>query len=1104
MSFRTRALLLALALLAGSSGAQARINLGGFEQQNGGIVMGDLGPVIVDPQPPGGGGGGPPSYTVSDLEAQGYLCSAGGASEVVCRACGFVDADESQVCTVHLCSASGQCGGRRTRWDVPPDVEAADFGMWAREFAFGASPYWIGDFDGNGMRDLAGQLGAQKKAALSRGTYFQDVGLFTGATPVESAGPSLTADVNGDGIADHLSVSPAGHLVVDISTGSGIAASVELTNTYCEGLGACLIGDVNGDGMPDLIEVMLGAIDSHRAGDVWVSLATEVPGFPSIPSAPESPDTDGDGVLDNADNCIDVPNPTQLDADGDQIGNVCDADLNGDGIVNQTDANLFLACLGASVSARPECAASDLDGDGVVGFADLAAFQSAMGQPPGRSAANQPPRIELFTPEDGTILPVGATKAWVAGWVPNRPAGGVQVRVGGQAVTVSGPSNYFAAFVDLPATDASGAPRVFHGIVVEANEGTRRSVERRAVIVGEHAAPNRRAHLALGARLTSAGLERIEQYAREELVPELVGLIPEEINGYTSDFECETAGPVILPVCTTGSTVSNAQVGAPDVAVDLQPDGVAVSASIPSLDFDLTVHMTGPTPADWSCGGHVSASNIEISLLYGFAVGYLGRLEVVEKQEPVVTANVSYDGCGGDRVKSQVKEQIAGFLNDADDVNGVTHQPYQKSPLGAAVEEMFASLALSGTFTEEPDLPVLTQAMAFAPGVIGGTTIFDEDPLSLAYDARFESVIQDAAGISLWLGAGIEPVEPKPGLGGPSGAYQVPGLAAPALPNPLASGSAYDVAAAVTPNGLNELLDALTRAGVLAEQGRVIRQIADPFGGPTPVDLTAGLLSVAISAFGAYPAFEKLSVQITPPTFAPVVTGRRGPQNEMVDLHVGQLGITIRDESGDVALGLRADVRVGVDIGLGGSGTGELSAFARGFQVRSFALTENPINADPAQVALRILCFPQVPADAFGCALKDQLTDGLDTALGPIELPSLADGAAGFGLTAQCLKRLDDGTLVAQYDLLLPNEAPPTSSLPQSALNSECLAPITTDVGGGGASGPLTGGIGTIGGVATADVGSSSGTGGLSGGTIGTVLVPVRTTTSTMLAPRMP
>ena len=37
------------------------------------------------------------------------------------------------------------------------------------------------------------------------------------------------------------------------------------------------------------------------------------------------PDDDDDGVLDGGDNCATVPNPDQVDWDGDRIGNACDA-----------------------------------------------------------------------------------------------------------------------------------------------------------------------------------------------------------------------------------------------------------------------------------------------------------------------------------------------------------------------------------------------------------------------------------------------------------------------------------------------------------------------------------------------------------------------------------------------------------------------------------------------------------------------------------------------------------------------------------------------------------------------------------------------------------
>lgn len=68
---------------------------------------------------------------------------------------------------------------------------------------------------------------------------------------------------------------------------------------------------------------------------------------PAPPDGNPAVDTDGDGLFDDADNCIDVANPNQRDHDGDAHGDVCDRcphlpsatdpDTDGDGVGDACD-----------------------------------------------------------------------------------------------------------------------------------------------------------------------------------------------------------------------------------------------------------------------------------------------------------------------------------------------------------------------------------------------------------------------------------------------------------------------------------------------------------------------------------------------------------------------------------------------------------------------------------------------------------------------------------------------------------------------------------------------------------------------------------------------
>jgi Tol biopolymer transport system component len=90
-------------------------------------------------------------------------------------------------------------------------------------------------------------------------------------------------------------------------------------------------------------------------------------------------DQDGDGIPDSVDNCVVVPNADQRDTDGDDYGNICDPDLNNDGLVSAAD---FLILRERLTSTDPD---ADLNGDGRVSTVDYLILRAMLGQPPGPS-----------------------------------------------------------------------------------------------------------------------------------------------------------------------------------------------------------------------------------------------------------------------------------------------------------------------------------------------------------------------------------------------------------------------------------------------------------------------------------------------------------------------------------------------------------------------------------------------------------------------------------------------------------------------------------------------------------------------------------------------
>jgi hypothetical protein len=113
---------------------------------------------------------------------------------------------------------------------------------------------------------------------------------------------------------------------------------------------------------PGVANLSLSNVDIRDSQNETIPITTTSFAFVTVDSPGACVDTDGDGVIDSADNCPSTVNPLQENFDGDAFGDACDADVDGDGVANGPDLCPFTS-VGATVDAVG-CAAAQVDGDG--------------------------------------------------------------------------------------------------------------------------------------------------------------------------------------------------------------------------------------------------------------------------------------------------------------------------------------------------------------------------------------------------------------------------------------------------------------------------------------------------------------------------------------------------------------------------------------------------------------------------------------------------------------------------------------------------------------------------------------------------------------------
>ena len=133
----------------------------------------------------------------------------------------------------------------------------------------------------------------------------------------DQIGDVCDTDIDGDGVTNSIPLDLSHSSNIDMCPFTAANSSKDTDGDGCD-------DDSDADGIPDYLDLCPGSDDAIDVDNDGI-----IDGCDLYPG-----DTDNDGVANLTDNCIFIYNPDQSNLDGDLQGDVCDGDIDGDGITN--------------------------------------------------------------------------------------------------------------------------------------------------------------------------------------------------------------------------------------------------------------------------------------------------------------------------------------------------------------------------------------------------------------------------------------------------------------------------------------------------------------------------------------------------------------------------------------------------------------------------------------------------------------------------------------------------------------------------------------------------------------------------------------------------